>query len=62
MNNLCNRLSYLAYQLKKDDTVECIYFAPYRHKGEFYERYVDITILTTKHIDRHMNLLISPFW
>lgn len=45
-DNLCKELAKLVYEIKEENRVECIYFAPYTHLGEEIQRQaIKITVV-----------------
>lgn len=44
--NLCNELAQLTYELKQNEHVQCIYFAPYKNLGSIRGNVVNITVVS----------------
>lgn len=50
-NELCDMLAKLTYKLKQYEGIDCIYFAPYKNYGKFYEDIFSVTVvLNSKNI------------
>lgn len=43
--NVCEELARLVFEQKKDESVECIYFAPYKNLGDIEGYVLDVTIV-----------------
>lgn len=43
--NVCEELARLVFELKKDESVECIYFAPFKNLGDIEGYVLDVTIV-----------------
>ena len=43
--NLSKKLAKLVFKLKKDDDVECIYFAPYKGLGPIRGNVLEVTLV-----------------
>lgn len=52
-NNLCQELAKLVFELKKDNEVECIYFAPYKGLGDIRGNVLEVTLV--KQSDNDVN-------
>lgn len=50
--NVCEELARLVFELKKDESVECIYFAPYKNLGDMEGYVLDITIVRNNLIQK----------
>ena len=48
---LCNYLAKSVFNLKKDDAVQCIYFAPYENLGDIKGRTIKITIVVKDRLE-----------
>ena len=44
-NNLCNELAKLVTEFKEDETIECIYFAPYKGFDSTIDEVIELTLV-----------------
>ncbi len=50
--NVCEELARLVFELRKDESVECIYFAPFKNLGDITGYVLDITIVRNNFIQK----------
>ena len=60
-NNLCNELARLTFELRKNKSVTCIYFAPYKGFGNILGNVLDITIVRNGSKDNDLDKQIKEY-